>query len=99
MDEAQPDCPTLKHKFGVRAHMDGWDDFGDLIDAASDKFDRVENDWRDRMLMYFTSGTTGQPKMVWHNFAYPIAHIVTAHHWHNVDPDGIHFTMAETGWG
>ncbi len=99
VDEAQAECPTLKHKFGVRGHMDGWDDFASLVDAASDQFERVENHWRDMMLLYFTSGTTGQPKMVWHNFAYPIAHIVTARHWHNVDPNGIHFTMAETGWG
>ena len=53
----------------------------------------------DGMLMYFTSGTTGQPKMVLHGYHYPLAHIVTAVHWHNVEPDGIHLTLAETGWG
>ena len=50
------------------------------------------------MLLYFTSGTTGYPKMVCHDFSYPIAHIVTAKYWHNVDPDGLHLTVSETGW-
>ena len=46
----------------------------------------------------FTSGTTGYPKMVCHDHTYPIAHIVTAKYWHNVDPDGLHLTVSETGW-
>ena len=50
------------------------------------------------MLTYFTSGTTGMPKMVQHNFEYPVAHIYTAYYWHAVVDDGLHFTMAETGW-
>ena len=50
------------------------------------------------MLLYFTSGTTGYPKMVCHDYSYPIAHIVTAKYWHNVDPDGLHLTVSETGW-
>ena len=99
VDEAESASPTLQHKFAVHGVMDGWEDFGALVEAASDELPRIENNWRDMMLMYFTSGTTGQPKMVWHNFAYAIAHIITAHNWHNVDPNGIHFTMAETGWG
>ena len=51
------------------------------------------------MLMYFSSGTSGNPKMVLHDSAYALAHLVTAKHWHNVRPDGIHFTIADTGWG
>ena len=53
---------------------------------------------KDIMLCYFTSGTTGMPKMVQHNFEYPIAHIYTAYYWQDVQDDGLHFTMAETGW-
>ena len=49
------------------------------------------------MLLYFTSGTTAQPKMVVHDFSYPIAHISTATHWQKVDPDGLHLTVSETG--
>ena len=52
----------------------------------------------DLMLLYFTSGTTGMPKMVAHDFTYPIGHIPTARYWHKVDPDGLHLTVAETGW-
>ena len=53
----------------------------------------------DPMLMYFSSGTSGQPQMVLHDSEYAIAHLVTAKHWHNVDPDGLHFTIADTGLG
>ncbi|HBP38963.1 MAG TPA: acetyl-CoA synthetase [Clostridiales bacterium] len=52
----------------------------------------------DMMLLYFTSGTTGMPKMVCHDFTYPIGHLPTAKYWHKVDPDGLHLTVAETGW-
>ena len=51
------------------------------------------------MLLFFTSGTTGMPKMVMHNYSYALAHIPTAVFWHNVQPDGIHFTVSDTGWG
>ena len=50
------------------------------------------------MLLYFTSGTTGMPKMVNHNFAYPLGHILTAKYWQNVQDNGLHFTVADTGW-
>ena len=52
----------------------------------------------DISLLYFTSGTTGNPKMVTHNFDYPLGHIVTAKYWHNVEDDGLHLTVADTGW-
>ena len=51
------------------------------------------------MLVFFSSGTTGYPKMVEHDYSYPIGHIMTARHWHKVNPDGLHFTVADTGWG
>ena len=53
----------------------------------------------DPMLMYFTSGTTGYPKIATHDFSYPAGHIVTARWWQNVDPEGLHFTISDTGWG
>ena len=49
--------------------------------------------------MYFSSGTSGNPKMVLHDHTYALAHLFTARHWHNVVPDGLHFTIADTGWG
>ncbi|MCD8194218.1 MAG: AMP-binding protein, partial [Tannerellaceae bacterium] len=52
----------------------------------------------DIMVMYFTSGTTGNPKMVSHDFAYPLGHILTAKYWHNLHPDSLHLTIADTGW-
>ena len=83
---------------GARA---GWHDFdAGLRDAQS--FVRPtgsdEPQKEDMMLLYFTSGTTGMPKMVTHDFTYPIGHIPTAKYWHKVDPDGLHLTVSETGW-
>lgn len=66
---------------------------------APDHFPRVETQATDPMLLYFTSGTTGQPKGVIHDFTYPLAHIVTAKYWQQVQDNGLHFTVAETGWG
>ena len=78
---------------------DGWVDFNAGVRAASDVFERRETLAADPMLMYFSSGTSGNPKMVLHDSGYAIGHLITAKHWHNVRPDGIHFTIADTGWG
>ena len=78
---------------------EGWVDFNTGVRAASEDFARRETAAADPMLMYFSSGTSGNPKMVLHNSSYALAHLVTAKHWHNVRPDGIHFTIADTGWG
>jgi len=73
-------------------------DFDKLIKEQSDVFERAETDCRDMMLLYFTSGTTGYPKMVTHDYRYSLAHILTAAHWQNVQTDGLHLTVADTGW-
>ncbi|MDR2477674.1 MAG: AMP-binding protein [Treponema sp.] len=77
-----------------------WAGFSPLMENASDSFVRAEqtNTNSDIMLLYFTSGTTGMPKMVRHNFAYPLGHISTAKYWHQVIPGGLHLTVADTGW-
>ncbi|MCL2230170.1 MAG: AMP-binding protein [Treponema sp.] len=77
-----------------------WTDFGVLLDDASHNFERPSavNANDDIMLLYFTSGTTGMPKMVRHDFAYPLGHIATARFWHRVIPEGLHLTVADTGW-
>ncbi len=100
------DCPVgpaLSGADGVCAapiERAGWEDFNTGVRAASEDFSRVETRAADPMLMYFSSGTSGNPKMVLHDSEYAIAHLATAKHWHNVVPDGgLHFTIADTGWG
>lgn len=78
---------------------EGWLDFNSGVRAASEDFARVETLAAEPMLMYFSSGTSGNPKMVLHDSSYALGHLPTAKHWHNVEPDGIHFTIADTGWG
>lgn len=78
---------------------EGWVDFNSGVRAASEVFERRDTVAAEPMLMYFSSGTSGNPKMVLHNSGYAVAHLITAKHWHNVQPDGVHFTIADTGWG
>lgn len=81
----------------------GWHNFGDEVEAFSDVYERPTDSsapMRDEpMLMYFTSGTTAYPKIALHEHTYSLAHFITAKWWHNVRKDGVHFTVAETGWG
>ena len=89
--------PALSGPEGICAagiEREGWLDFNTGVRAASEEFDRRPTLARDPMLMYFSSGTSGNPKMVLHDSEYAIAHLVTAKHWHNVDPEGLHFTIA-----
>jgi acetyl-CoA synthetase len=84
----------------TRVERAGWLDFNAGVVAASAHFKRRETATADPFLVYFSSGTTGNPKMVLHDSAYALAHIPTAKHWHNVVSDGgKHFTIADTGWG
>jgi len=80
----------------------GWLDFNAEMEKASADFKRPSGDNApansDILLIYFTSGTTGMPKMVQHNFTYPLGHILTARYWQNVTDDGLHLTVADTGW-
>jgi len=91
-------CPRVKIKAMAGGKRDGWLDLDEGIEKASDKLKRIPTNAKDPFLIYFSSGTTGYPKMVLHDYTYPLGHILTAKHWHNVDPDGVHFTIAETGW-
>ena len=96
-DEKLGGC--LNAKYIVNGTRDGWTNFDEEIEKYPDTMERVSTRWDDIFLMYFTSGTTGYPKMVIHDHTYALAHIQTAKHWHNVDPDGIHLTISDTGWG
>ena len=100
VDEALPECPTLKYRISIGPDVPGgWQDFRKGLEEAQ-PFVRPEkpanND--DIMLLYFTSGTTGQPKMVIHNYAYPLGHIITSGYWQNLKEDSLHLTLADTGW-
>ncbi|MBP0963646.1 MAG: AMP-binding protein, partial [Oscillospiraceae bacterium] len=90
-------CKFLVNK--GEGEREGWFDFTREMEDSDDKLERVPTLAADPMLMYFSSGTTGYPKMVLHDYTYPIGHIITAKFWHNVDPDGIHLTYSDTGWG
>ncbi len=99
VDESLPSCDTVKIKSIVNGERDGWSSFDQGVELASDKLERVETSATDPMLMYFTSGTAGYPKIAEHNFSYPLGHIITAKWWHNVQEDGLHFAVSDTGWG
>ncbi len=98
INESLPESPTVKVKISVNGEADGYVNYDEQLEKYSDKLDRIETLSSDPMLLYFTSGTTGLPKMVWHEQSYPLAHIVTAKYWHNVVPDGLHLTLSDTGW-
>ena len=97
---AEKVSPTLKTKILVGAKADGWHDFNSEYTLFSDKFERTEDTpcGDDLMLMFFTSGTTGYPKIAAHSYKYPLGHFVTANYWHCVNPDGLHLTISDTGW-
>lgn len=103
VDEAQKTSPSLKIKVVARGKKEGWVPFTEGMEAAGGEWRRPQGSEavyaRDYMLMYFTSGTSGMPKLVAHDYGYSLAHIVTAKHWLNNKPDGLHLTVAETGWG
>ena len=82
----------------VQKDIEGFFNLTSQMETAGDAFDRVETSAADPMMLYFTSGTTGYPKGVIHDFTYPLAHIVTAKYWQQAQDDGLHFTVAETGW-
>ncbi len=82
----------------VQGDAEGFTNLTREMEAAASEFDRVPTNVKDPMLLYFTSGTTGEPKGVIHDYSYPLAHIVTAKYWHQAEDGGLHFTVAETGW-
>jgi acetyl-CoA synthetase len=100
VNDALPDCPTLKYRISIGPEIPaGWSDFKRGLEEAK-PFVKPENPSgnEDIMLLYFTSGTTGQPKMVIHNYTYPLGHIITAGYWQNLKEGDLHLTVADTGW-
>ena len=99
VDSAMPECPTVKLRIMVNGKREGWVDFMEAMNSSSDKLERVPTKADEPMILYFSSGTSGHPKMVLHSHTYALAHLTTAKYWHHVKPDGLHFTIADTGWG
>ena len=101
IEQAERESGQTLIKIMVRENRDGWAHFDRGL-AEAKPFRKPAGDQipqkNDMMLLYFTSGTTGLPKMVTHDFTYPIGHLPTARYWHRVDPDGLHLTVSETGW-
>jgi acetyl-CoA synthetase len=102
IEESESQSQTLKLKVMVGDNRKSWLNFTEGIEKSSENFVRPVADQatvnKDIMLLYFTSGTTGMPKMVNHDFIYPLGHILTAKYWQNVQDNGLHFTVADTGW-
>ncbi len=103
VEEAQRNSPTLELKIIARGEKEGWLSFDKGFEEAGEEIPRPagkeDNLSTDPMVMFFSSGTSGMPKLACHDHTYALAHLLTAKHWHNVDPDGLHLTVAETGWG
>lgn len=93
-------CPSVTTKIIVNGEREGWHNFDEEFPLYSNEFERTAESTGgdDLMLMYFTSGTSGYPKIATHNCKYPLGHFHTAKYWHCVDPDGLHLTISDTGW-
>ena len=98
---AEKVCNTSLIKVLVGGSREGWRDFNEEYGLYSRRYVRTEDApcGDDPMLMLFTSGTTGYPKMAMHSYKYALGHYVTARYWHLCERDGLHFTISETGWG
>lgn len=97
--EAAPQCPSLRLLLNVRKDQEGFERLDVRMQQESTDFPRQDVAMRDPFILYFTSGTTGYPKPVTHDGSYPLAHIVTAKYWQNVQDGGLHLTVSDTGWG
>ncbi len=99
VERAMESYPQIK-RIMVNGVREGWRNFDEEYKLFSSHFQRTEHSpcGDDIMLMYFTSGTSGYPKIAAHSYKLALGHFMTAHFWHNVDPDGLHFTISDTGW-
>ncbi len=102
VEQSMPDTPTVKHKIMVAEKREGWLYFEEEIAKFPETYERPDGERAttkdDTMLVYFTSGTTGMPKMVRHNFSYPLGHIVTAKYWQKVQENKLHMSVSDSGW-
>ncbi|MBE6906435.1 MAG: acetyl-CoA synthetase [Ruminococcaceae bacterium] len=98
VDEACEKYKDIHTKLIVRGEREGWINYNQELETYDGNWERRETSKNDPLLLYFTSGTTGFPKMVVHTHDYPLGHIVTARYWHNVHSDDLHLTVSESGW-
>ena len=100
VEAAAAKSPCLEHKILVGGSREGWHDFDEEYAIFSSHFERKADApcGSDPMLMFFTSGTSGYPKLAAHNYKYPLGHFITAKYWHRVNPEGLHLTISDTGW-
>ncbi|MCL1804976.1 MAG: AMP-binding protein [Clostridiales bacterium] len=98
---AMESCPGVTNRIIVNGTREGWRNFDDEYCLFRQTFVRTEETpaGDDVMLMFFSSGTTGYPKIAVHSYKYALGHFITAKYWHNVQEDGIHLTISDTGWG
>ncbi|MDO4939692.1 MAG: AMP-binding protein [Lachnospiraceae bacterium] len=99
-DKALESYGKIKNKIITNGSREGWRSYDDECPRFSSHFRKTDLSpgGEDSLLMFFTSGTSSNPKMVVHNHKYPLGHFHTAKYWHNVDPEGLHFTISDTGW-
>lgn len=103
VEAAKPSCPSLSVLVmaGLEAKDANWYSFDQIVTDAAPTFPRPADapGGEDPAIIFFSSGTTGHPKMVLHSFNYPFGHVVTGTYWHDLEPGGLHLTLADTGWG
>ncbi len=100
-DEAALGCPEVTTKILVGGKREGWHDFDSEYSLFTGKYQRPDDApcGDEPALMFFTSGTTGYPKIATHSHKYALGHFITAKYWHCVERDGLHLTISDTGWG
>ena len=98
VEDSVPQCPSLQHILLARGGKEGWLDYDKGIEESSAEFTMPDIVNTDVLVCYFTSGTTGMPKLVVHDQTYPLGHIVTAKFWQRVEDGGLHLTVSDSGW-
>ncbi|MGN1250332.1 MAG: AMP-binding protein [Candidatus Spyradocola sp.] len=98
VEDSVPQCPSLQHILLARGGKEGWLDYDKGIEEAPAEFTMPDIVNTDVLVCYFTSGTTGMPKLVVHDQTYPLGHIVTAKFWQRVEDGGLHLTVSDSGW-
>ena len=99
VDAVMENCPTLTARIVTGGQRDGWIDYRQAVAAAAPEFESADTRADDEAICYFTSGTTGYPKMCIHTHSYAIGHRITGELWLDLKPDDLHWNVSDTGWG